>query len=242
MPRTPRLFRAVRARGTASALAVLIASCGTITAPPVATLTSSAIGDVSVPVQSVEAKRFDTVVRQRYDFSCGSAALATLLRYHYGRGEDEEAVFRGMWREGDRDQIRKAGFSLLDMKRYLAALGASADGFQVSLDEIETAGVPGIALITVAGYKHFVVIKGIRGQEVLVGDPALGLTVTTRKAFQQGWNGLYFVLDEKPQAKRNNFNTAAHWGSYPRMRASSPFLEPASQQALRLSSPMYRDF
>ncbi|RYF14189.1 MAG: peptidase C39, partial [Oxalobacteraceae bacterium] len=37
----------------------------------------------TAPVTSLIGRRFETVVRQQYDFSCGSAALATLLRYHY---------------------------------------------------------------------------------------------------------------------------------------------------------------
>src|SRR3546814_6408724 len=32
---------------------------------------------------------FRSVIRQRYDFSCGSAALATLLTYHYGAPTSE---------------------------------------------------------------------------------------------------------------------------------------------------------
>src|SRR3546814_20011104 len=40
-------------------------------------------GSFSVPVMSLKEKRWTTVVRQQYDFSCGSAAVATLLTYHY---------------------------------------------------------------------------------------------------------------------------------------------------------------
>ena len=36
-----------------------------------------------VPVKSMNEIRFQSVVPQRYDFSCGSAAVATLLTYHY---------------------------------------------------------------------------------------------------------------------------------------------------------------
>ena len=107
---------------------------------------ASAVGDFVVPVESLADRRFATVVRQKYDFSCGSAALATLLRYHYGLNQDEEAAFRGMWASGNRDQIRRVGFSLLDMKRHLAKVGLQADGCKGTLEEISKAGVPGIAL------------------------------------------------------------------------------------------------
>src|SRR3546814_5009984 len=50
---------------------------------------------------------FRSVIRQRYDFSCGSAALATLLTYHYGAPTSEAMPFRAMWEKGDREAIRK---------------------------------------------------------------------------------------------------------------------------------------
>src|SRR3546814_13412897 len=59
---------------------------------------------------------FRSVIRQRYDFSCGSAALATLLTYHYGAPTSEAMPFRAMWEKGDREAIRKVGFSMLDMR------------------------------------------------------------------------------------------------------------------------------
>jgi hypothetical protein len=40
-------------------------------------------GGDNVLVKSMKERKFEQVVRQQYDFSCGSAALATLLTYHY---------------------------------------------------------------------------------------------------------------------------------------------------------------
>ena len=199
-------------------------------------------GDYAVPVESVEDRRFASVVRQRYDFSCGSAALATLLRYHYGKMGGEEQVFRGMWAEGDRAQIRRLGFSLLDMKRYLASIGHKADGFEVTLDEVAQAGVPGIALINLDGYRHFVVVKGVSDQEVLVGDPALGLRPMRREAFTKAWNGIYFALNDSLARGRASFNRGVQWAQVPRAPAGAGFTDPISQQALMLSAPFYRDF
>ena len=203
---------------------------------------ASSMGDVLVPVRSVEDLRFTSVVRQRYDFSCGSAALATLLRYHYGGHQDEQDVFRGMWVKGDRQQIRKVGFSLLDMKRYLASLGIAAGGYQVSLDEITQAGVPGIALININGYKHFVVLKGVGGHEVLVGDPALGLKTMPMDEFKSAWNGIYFVLDSKVALGRAGFNGDSQWTEFARAPIGGAFGDPISQQALMLTAPSYGEF
>ena len=103
-----------------------------------------------------------------------------------------------MWSEGDRALIRESGFSLLDMKRYLGAIGVAADGYQVSLAQIETARIPGIALTETAGYKHFVVIEGVEAglgdTSVLLGDPATGLRRMSAREFTKAWNGIFFVI------------------------------------------------
>ena len=201
----------------------------------------SGAGDIAVPVRSLQETRFSGVIAQQYDFSCGSAALATLLRYHYDYDVDEKTTFRGMWAHGDRDQIRALGFSLLDMKSWLASRGLAADGYQVDLDQIAASGVPGIALIAVREYRHFVVVKGVRGDEVLLGDPSLGITVMRRDEFLQAWNSIYFVLTEEQERGRRSFSSDAQWASYARAPIGSPMAEPVSHQALMLAAPFYRD-
>lgn len=200
------------------------------------------VGDYAVPVRSMMDQRFSGVIHQRYDFSCGSAALATLLRYHYDFDVGEEAAFRGMWAKGDRAQIRRVGFSLLDMKRWLASHGLSADGYKVPLDRIERTGVPGIALIAVRQYRHFVVVKGVRGGEVLLGDPSTGITVMPRDQFEKVWNGIYFVLSNDRDRARSSFNRTTQWIAYARAPVGGGFADPVSQQALALTAPFQGDF
>ena len=199
-------------------------------------------GDLLMPVRSMEEQKFSGIVRQRFDFSCGSAALATLLHHHYGRLVGEQETFLGMWRDGDRVAIRKVGFSLLDMKRYLGSLDLRADGFKVSLDQIQKTGIPGIALITVNNYRHFVVVKGVNDREVLIGDPSTGLRSMPRDRFQSVWNGVFFVLNSEQERGRTAFNTGLQWASLPRGPLGARFADPISQQALALTAPFYRDF
>lgn len=204
-------------------------------------VSGSPVGDFLLPVTSVETQRFTGVIRQRFDFSCGSAALATLLRYHYDFDVEEERAFRGMWARGDREQIRRVGFSLLDMKRWLASRGIDADGYQVTLDQIADTAIPGIALIAVKNYRHFVVVKGVREQEVLLGDPSLGITVMSRTDFARAWNGIYFVLASDQPLARARFNQNAQWSAFARAPMGGRFSDPVSQQALMLTAPFYGD-
>ncbi|AHK80289.1 peptidase C39 [Ectothiorhodospira haloalkaliphila] len=173
-----------------------------------------AMGSHEMTVTSLQGMRFKTVVRQQYDFSCGSAALATLLTYHYDRPTQERDTFEAMYEMGDQARIREQGFSMLDMKRYLAGLGIASDGFRLPLETLEEVGVPAIALVDIEGYRHFVVVKGIKGDRVLVGDPALGVTDYSRAEFEAiRSNDILFLIRDQLDLGRANFNAPVAWES-----------------------------
>lgn len=197
--------------------------------------------EFALPVTSLLGRKFQTVVRQQYDFSCGSAALATLLRYHYDDPQSEQSVFLGMFRDGDRAQIRRLGFSLLDMKRYLAGRGIAADGYRVSLEQIRTARTPGIALVDFNGYKHFVVVKGVEGDSLVLGDPSLGIRRESARTFLKQWNGVFFVLNGRTAQARTHFNNAADLALAPAGRFYQE-AEPLGLADLALTRPLPGEF
>jgi predicted double-glycine peptidase len=169
---------------------------------------------VRVPVKSIRGLRNEGVVLQQYDFSCGSAALATLLTNQYGVKVDEQTVLREMFDAGDQDKIQREGFSLLDMKQYLERHGYQADGFEQPLEKLAEARIPAIVLIDEGGYHHFVVVKGLAPGRVLVGDPARGTRLMTRAQFEQAWVGkLLFLIHSHTQQAR--FNLASDWRAAP---------------------------
>ena len=165
-------------------------------------------GGFNVHVVSVKEARFTTTQRQQFDFSCGSAAVATLLTHHYGKPTDERAVFTQMFERGDQAKIRKEGFSMLDMKRYLESLGLRADGFQLPVDRLATEQVPAIVLLSERGYRHFVVVKGVVRGRVLVGDPAMGTRAMSIDRFKRLWvnNILFVIYNQRDTAKFNEPN------------------------------------
>lgn len=199
-----------------AALAVLFSSQPTLADNMGAPLGS--LGTLHVTVESLKERAFRSTVRQRYDFSCGSAALATLLSFHYDTPTREEDTFAAMYRAGDQAKIQRVGFSMADMKRYLEARGFQANGFKVGLGDFAEAGIPAIALVDNGGYRHFVVIKGISTSRVLVGDPALGTRTVPRAEFEASWSGVVFViLNRKAQGQRS-FNRDPEW----RVREPAP--------------------
>lgn len=172
-------------------------------------------GAFSVPVASIKDLRFRNTLHQQFDFSCGSAAVATLLTYNYAYSVSEQDVFREMYERGDQAKIRQEGFSLLDMKNYLEAHGFEADGFQAEIEQLVSAGIPAIALIQENGYHHFVVVKGLRSGRVLIGDPSAGTRAMPYKAFKALWvNHILFVIRNRLELAR--FNADADWRSAPK--------------------------
>lgn len=171
-------------------------------------------GNFSVPVASMKSVRYRSTVHQQYDFSCGSAALATLLTHHYGFAVREEDTFTQMFQRGNQQKIKQEGFSLFDIKQFLESHGFQADGFEAKLDALAQAKIPAIVLINERGYNHFVVVKGLRGNRVLIGDPSTGVRSVLREDFERSWaNRIVFVI--RNHTDRAVFNREADWALAP---------------------------
>jgi predicted double-glycine peptidase len=167
-------------------------------------------GSFAIPVTSMKEARFKATTRQQFDFSCGSAAVATLLTYHYGYPVTEQTVFEEMFVRGNQEKIRKEGFSLLDIKQYLGRHGFLADAFELPLSKLLESGLPALVLIAEKGYHHFVVVKGLKDGRVLMGDPSSGTRAVSREHFDAIWdNKLLFVIHNRQD--QAHFNTAVEW-------------------------------
>lgn len=139
------------------------------------------------PVESMQEARYRNIVRQHTDFSCGAAALATLLRYGYDLDVDEATVLAGLMGVADPEVVRKKGFSLLDIKHYVDDLGLRGRGYRITESRLLSMRVPTIALIQTNGYRHFVVLKRIDNGRVEIADPALGNTNLPLADFMRIW-------------------------------------------------------
>lgn len=139
------------------------------------------------PVESMREARYRHLVRQQTDYSCGAAALATLLRYAYGLDADEATVIEGMMRVADPVVVQQRGFSLLDIKRYVEALGMRGRGYRIDESRLRSLRVPAIVLVDVRGFRHFVVLKQVVGDQVEVGDPILGNRSVPMGEFLESW-------------------------------------------------------
>jgi predicted double-glycine peptidase len=219
-------------------LVCLLALGGAAESAGAQTIFNIAGDSANVRVTSLRDMPFRTVVRQQYDYSCGSAALATLLTHHYGQATSEATIFRAMYAAGDQAKIRKVGFSLLDMKRYLAARGLQADGYRWTSADLQHAKTPAIALINLGAYRHFVVVKGVRQGQVLVGDPAQGLKLYPQAEFARMWNGVVFLVSDRP-GRQAAYDRREDWSHF-QMGPMAPLEDAALASFTRDLPPIYQ--
>lgn len=151
--------------------------------------------------------QFRGIVRQAYDYSCGSAALTTLLNGYVNVGTTltEQQVMNGLLKFGETEKIvERRSFSLLDMKRFVAAVGLESGGYKGEFSDLVKQGQPAIVPISYAGFKHFVVFKGYKNGRVYVADPALGNISFDETRFKEVWeNNTLFLINVAPEQRKN---------------------------------------
>ncbi|MDY7580403.1 MULTISPECIES: C39 family peptidase [Pseudomonas] len=145
-------------------------------------------------VQSIRERRFADIVEQKTDFSCGAAALATVLRQAYWLDVNEDEIIKGMLQNADQELVRVQGFSMLDMKRYVESIGMRARGYRIPAQSLESVNIPVVVLLDIRGYKHFVVLQRTQKDWVYIGDPVLGHKRYSHEDFIKGWNGIVFAV------------------------------------------------
>ncbi len=136
------------------------------------------------------------IVKQTYDYSCGSAALATLLKYYLNEDFSEKQVIRGLLRFGDKNKIiKRRAFSLLDMKKFLKVINYKGVGYKAEIEDLMGLDMPSIIPITIFGYNHFVILKGIYKNHVFIADPSAGNISFSVEKFKEIWyKNILFIV------------------------------------------------
>jgi hypothetical protein len=158
---------------------------------------------LSKPIRSMHDLRYRDMVRQESDFTCGAAALATILQHVFGRNISESDIVEDMLKNTDANAARQHGFSLLDMKRYVERIGLRAHGYRVDRNSLLALKIPVIALQTTRGYAHFVVVKRVSEGIAYIADPALGHREMPLDEFVAASNGIVFAVVGKGLQQEN---------------------------------------
>ena len=167
-------------------------------------LAGNALAQISV--KTMIDLRFKSVIRQKRDLSCGAAALATLFTYYYGDKVNEQTIIKSVFKFGDKEKIKKDGFSMLELKKYGESRRYVAQGFRIpDVKNLTKLRIPVITLINTRGYNHFVVIKGVKNGKVFIADPAYGNISRPLKEFAKGWKKVILVFLNREKTGDNKF-------------------------------------
>ena len=156
-------------------------------------------------VKSVRELRDAGVVKQRFDYSCGSAALATLFTFGLQDPLEEERILRDIIEPLSAEQtaeLQKRGLSLFELQKYAQGRGYKAQGFRVSAAQLSKVSRPVIVYIKPRGYDHFAVLKAVRGDRAYLADPSLGNVRMPLYRFLDMWadasgRGVVFAVERK---------------------------------------------
>ena len=155
--------------------------------------------------------RDKNIVMQGFDYSCGSAALATLMRYYFGDDTTEMLILMKILTPMTSEEVRdreKNGLSLLDLKRVAERMGYQATGVKLRYASLPKLRGPVIIHVQRDGYKHFAVLKGVRGDRVFLADPSLGNIRMSIDRFAQEWTGVALVLGKQDFGLPTNYPMA----------------------------------
>jgi predicted double-glycine peptidase len=182
-----------------------------------------------IHVMSLRAQRDLGVIRQRYDFSCGAAALATLLTYGLDDPAGEDELLRALIQPLSPDQLaalQRNGLSLFDLQQLAQKRGHQAQGFRIHRDQLVHLSYPVIVFIRPHGHPHFAVFKGVRGDRVHLADPSLGNVRMPLYRFLDMWadgssRGVIFAVEKTDGSWPDHFALQLAAGADPPLEVLS---------------------
>jgi uncharacterized protein len=144
--------------------------------------------------------RDKNVVKQSFDYSCGSGALATLMQIAFGEKVSEAEIIREILKDkavAEKEEIMKHGYSLLDLKRAAEAKGYLTATYRLKVENLFQLKGPVLIYFEPKGEKHFAVLKYVKGDRVYIADPARGNVRLSIYRFTELWPGYILAIDKK---------------------------------------------
>jgi uncharacterized protein len=141
------------------------------------------------------------VVMQKRDYSCGAAALATVLRFYWGDPVTEEQVLVSLLKELSNEEVLdrvRNGLAFSDLRRTAVKMGYLSSIGTMSFSKLTEAKVPLIVPLKLREYDHFVVYRGVAEGRVYLADPIRGNVRITVPEFCSQWQKNAVLAVAKP--------------------------------------------
>lgn len=178
----------------------LLALLGGCAADPVVSNAGHAVAATGHDFKSWKELNEQSVVMQQYDYSCGAAALATLMKYYFQDDVTEKSVLESIKNTLTAEEfavVEEQGLSLLELEKISHSLGYQSASVRLKLPALKELAGPVIVYVSTKDYKHFAVLRGVREDRVFLADPSRGNLIMTLEAFMEEWQGETFVLGKQ---------------------------------------------
>ena len=142
--------------------------------------------------------RYEGVTGQTEWYTCGPAALATLLTQFYGledAGELELLELSLQAMEGSGKNVEETGVTALALKQVTEAKGVAAKGFSVTMEELRAYfggdGLPLVIHVTRPQF-HYVLAIGLVEDQIVLADPSYGRRILpfSSLVYEKGFSGV----------------------------------------------------
>lgn len=160
------------------ALLIILFCCSTQLAWSAQVVSHSANGEVNI--KNWKTLRDSGVIKQRFDYSCGAASLATLLSGYYSLNVPEIKIINDMHKLG-----YLANFQ--DMVEVVNLYGFKGIGIALGYDKLATLTIPVVIYVRHNGQDHFSVLRGISNTNVQLADPSWGNIKLSKTQFLKIW-------------------------------------------------------
>jgi predicted double-glycine peptidase len=196
--------------------------------------------EADVPLGPTAAQRFNKdfrswtelkqhhVIMQQHDYSCGAAALATLMRYYFNDPVTEAQLLTEMINRLDAEQRKdreKQGFSMEDLFQASKHRGYQATVYPLKLAKLKELQAPVLVRLVKDEFKHFVIYRGAIEDRIYLADPIRGNIRVQAQDFSNQWNGVALILGktgfglpkehglaiQEPKVFRSELQAARRW-------------------------------
>ncbi|WP_439107495.1 C39 family peptidase [Congregibacter sp.] len=141
----------------------------------------SCCATMSLPTHAFDnwlSRRDAGIVKQQRDYSCGAAALATVLTHFYNDPVSEEVLLQQLLsqrRSAGAEALHSQGLSFADMASLARARDYPVLGVELAYQDLKRLAVPVIVALRVAGRAHFSVLRRINNLDrIFLADPSWG--------------------------------------------------------------------
>jgi predicted double-glycine peptidase len=150
---------------------------------------------IKVPIKSFTEIRSENMVRQHYDYSCGTSSLATILNFFYQKPVSESQIIKwilikkGLISKKCPQKLEKCKItkkpqelenkdfmlSFWDLANFSKKLGFKPVALAIDIKTLLQLKVPAIVYVRPRKWdSHFSVYKGTDGKFVYLADPSYG--------------------------------------------------------------------